>query len=416
MFYLLLVIGLVLAVIFLPRLLKSKHSHKVSEVVERYELSPLEESVYRDLAASNPNETEEGLLYLFCLKPIRRDLKRTISEEIMENFPIGSAEYSNMLSFVNANPLEWIDAMHRESMAARRPPPPVPARAPPPLRRPTTPPRRRPRRTRTPAPPPQPRVERPEIEEIAAIFDFIDEREFLMQIEAFDEIDRQMRRRRTQHFYESKENVHALNSDCLDKAHLIVERYGSSFSAANLEREISLIVLNAPLGKTEGISAALERISGDKSFYGYGDQRRFTLAEVCYSVLMFIKEQEDERRAEMMKRFCEELEDSSKKCGTGHLVRLLNSLQGFGTEFSLKLPIKDEIYSRLSILIQKEIEKSSESDTILENKEALIAFIRGEKDTLTQVLLEEYAGLEPEQTLRQSIRDALNRYTRSDVF
>jgi hypothetical protein len=193
-------------------------------------------------------------------------------------------------------------------------------------------------------------------------------------------------------------------------------KYKARSIPEEIEKEISLLLLNAPVGKTEAIAAALDRIREDKSAYGY-DGAAFTMSQLFYAVVMYIKsEAAKEAQSELQKRLYEELEESGGKCGTGHVVRLLNVLQGFEPEYEMKLPIKDEIYARLSILAQRHMEQSPEMDEILADNDALIRFLQTKHEELLRALLEEYREIASPAEVEKCVADALNRYTKSTVF
>jgi hypothetical protein len=102
------------------------------------------------------------------------------------------------------------------------------------------------------------------------------------------------------------------------------------------------------------------------------------------------KEQEDiENTREAHKAVLEELIEMNGWCSTGHLNRLLNTLQGFDPLLQLSLPIKDEIKSSVFSRLNNYIKHCSP-----ELKEELaLAFTNTEKSILYE-FIETYSPYE----------------------
>lgn len=426
-------VALVVGLIFIPRFFRKEKTEKRDE----FALSPLEQSILADIERSNPKGTRSAHLFALTSKPIRQSVKKEIAEAIFDDFTELSEE-KQMLRQILAPPLpppppprrnlapsraqmqakvnaaqktSFFDALDRTLGNARLRDPEEKKDAPAPA-------------AASPAPAPfiafrhvvvNPFEEnfRQEILDIVNFFE--GEGEILLQIDALNGFELQQNRRRARHFYESQENVHAFGSECMKKAFALVSKYRGEYSREKIDQEISLLLLNAPLGKVEAISTTLDRIQNDDSEYGYGEST-FSLSELLFGVSCLIKEMQPEVQSEMMKRLYEELEEASEKCGTGHVVRLMNVLQGFGSEFGLTLPLKDEIYSKLSILIQREIEKDEKMDDILASDELLQTFIQKKQKELTAEVMQEYRELADEEEIAKCVIDSLDRYSRSDVF
>ena len=433
MFLFLLFIALIiLGLIFFPKILRQRYQSETEEITEHFQLSPLEASVLRDLAGENPSSPRPDLLYLLCLKPIRPEMRREIARTIMDTFPDGSEAQFNLRKFARAatgseagsappsrqqreTALETLDQMNRDAnrarWIARNYQASLSPQRPPVLQRPIV--------ATAATAPPDPRVVNPfehMLEDDFDVFTYIGDREFLQQITAFREFEERLPRRRARHVYENQQNVHALNAECLTKAYKLVAKYKARATYSEIEKEISLLLLNAPVGKTEAISATLERVREDHSAFGYPPQT-FTLSQLFYAVVMYIKlEADEEVQMELQKRLYEELEEASKQCGTGHIVRFLNVLQGFDTEYAMQLSVADEVYARLSILAQKEIEQNEAMDEILADNDMLVQFLRGKQARLTSALVAEYTEIAAASEIEAHVKDALNKYTKSSVF
>lgn len=415
---------IILGIIFVPQILQHRAQQETADIGTRYHLSALETSVFRDLRRAQPTTPLNHLLYLLCLKPIRPETKREIARDIIDDFPNESEAYFNLWQLMRPpavprpperadrdraqRQIDRLDQLYRATQQTQVAP---------------TTPSKQPQRPQTrhapalsaPSPSP-PLLPINPFEVDFDVFDFLNHREFRQQMDAFTDFEQQLLQRRAKHVYDNSENVHALNSDCLTKAYNLVEKYRARATHREIEKEISLLLLNAPVGKTEAIATTLERVRSDKSNYGY-DAATFTLSQLFYSVVMYIKlEAAEDSRIELQQRLYEELEEASKKCGTGHVVRLMNVLQGFDTDYAMRLSVADEIYARLSILARKAIEQSADVDEILDDNERLVAFLHTQKAHLTSLLVEEYKDILEKAEIETHVRDALNKYTKTKVF
>ncbi len=399
LFWFLLFVGIIiLTIIFAPKLIKLHAANKFA--LEG--LSSLEASVLKDLQAQNPLASRSHILYLFCLKPISVPLKRALADEIIEDFPEHSEAHLTLSQILAPQDL---DQLYREYQQSRRP-------APKPVRLQPMPAERLVEASRRPdtfifddpAPP---------LEQLF-MFDFIDDQEFLRQIHAFNEFEQKTATKRTRHFYEHNENVHALSSDCLAKAQNLVNRYRDRFSEIEFEREIEILLMNAP----SDISplSAIERARSDRNKYGYAPND-FRLSQLLFSIIMYIKlDSPENTRVELQKRLYQELAESKGKCGTGHVVRFMNVLKGFDTPYDHKLPIKDEVYARVCILAQKAIQNSERMDDILDDNETMVRFLQQEQKNIFNTLHNEYKEISSELEIREQVNASLNKYTKTTIF
>ena len=115
----------------------------------------------------------------------------------------------------------------------------------------------------------------------------------------------------------------------------------------------------------------------------------------------------------------DELIDMSGKCSTGHLSRLLNVLQGYETDLKSKvtIDIKDEMYSKIKHLIEKDIMEQENMDELMEdmlseNKSIFIKFIKKVIDQNIFEIVNEYKNnnISSDEIIK-TIVDSLDKYT-----
>ena len=427
----LLIVGLIVfAFIFLYIFFCSKCKKvEYNETVGKdYGLSLLEKSILKDLVVQHPQATQNRLLYLLCCRPIRPDKKLELAQYILGTFPRNSVEHNSLKNFIEREThrqetINQIDDIYREYertkyVAARAPPPPP--RALPqsryPHRQPPPPQYRQQPRQPPPLPPPQPlqAVINPfMLEQDFDIFNFIDAVEMNRQLREFANFENVRRVDKT-HVYNSTQNVHSVNKSAIDVALKLIRKYRDKLSSGG--EECKLLIRNAPLENVSKINAAVNTIVEVRVDEKYGYEETFTLKELFYCILAYIKDSSSERQTELLKRLYEELEAMSAKCGTGHLVRLVNVFQGFDENFELKMPVETEFYARFSILCQKEMAKLEDLDDVLLNPDNLTIFLRKNKSLFQAILAEEYKELLTPTEIKTELSKALNKYTRSEIF
>lgn len=92
------------------------------------------------------------------------------------------------------------------------------------------------------------------------------------------------------------------------------------------------------------IRLALNRILIDRTLYS---KFNVSLSFVLLKVWTYIHLQDENIKTEMLKRLLEELIEMADTCFSGYIVRLLNSITGFG-EFNLKISWEDQIISNFA--------------------------------------------------------------------
>ena len=90
--------------------------------------------------------------------------------------------------------------------------------------------------------------------------------------------------------------------------------------------------------KNEDASSSFQRIIMDTAIY-----EGFRMTDILSAIVQKIRS--SEYRVELEKRLLEELTEMKGWCSTGHIVRLLNTLQGFDSSVFISISVRDEIRS-----------------------------------------------------------------------
>jgi hypothetical protein len=156
----------------------------------------------------------------------------------------------------------------------------------------------------------------------------------------------------SKNIYENSQNIHELiNENSMNKAINILKSNSD---------EISFETIRKNMNNTE-LDSVFERISIDTTKYN----KIFTLQDILKFVYSYIIN--SEFKEELLKRLTEELIESTNKCSTGIVGRLLNSLSGFDSKLSfLSVDIEKQIYSSFSGRFNKLIKNSPDQEKILE--------------------------------------------------
>jgi hypothetical protein len=116
------------------------------------------------------------------------------------------------------------------------------------------------------------------------------------------------------------------------------------------------------------LQQSIIRIVIDRALYG---RLNLSLAGIITKLWTFI--QDSIYREELEKRLMEELIDSNKKCSSGYVSRIVNTISGFG-EVSLKISFEDQIISILETRLNQLIMTDKNCDTILDEMTLPVRF------------------------------------------
>jgi len=216
--------------------------------------------------------------------------------------------------------------------------------------------------------------------------------------------------------YTDTQNVHnnMINESVINISKKIHSNPSIMSRLINIEVELQENYKDYEVNK-EKILSSLERISNDSAVFKDG----ITINEIFNKITNYISN--SPYRKELIQRLAEELVDMNGLCSTGHLSRLINVIQGFpDTPEDLKIKInpKDEIYASIQSYLNSEIQKSENSEQLLDymiegNKEYLKFII--DKMRIKKVLLEkEYLNIIDKPTLCENIKEALKNYTMNE--
>lgn len=157
--------------------------------------------------------------------------------------------------------------------------------------------------------------------------------------------------------------------------------------------------------KDPKISSSLGRIVMDTARYSAsknsGESRdlkeSFTAEEILERIWEYIKLQEKETRSALLMRLTEELRDMAETCSSGHALRLINVLSGYGA--NVKITFGDQIASsfegRLVARIrniQNEDLKSEVYTDMLDHGPAFMSFYTNNFQVVIDELRHEYVG------------------------
>lgn len=199
--------------------------------------------------------------------------------------------------------------------------------------------------------------------------------------------------------YTNSQNIHAVNMNSVKDA---VEWLSNDPLVISLDDIYSWIQTFSE----ERASSSFHRIMMDTGLY-FG----IPMSDLLRYVFQKIKSSHHQK--ELEKRLIEELIEMDGWCSSGHIVRLVNVLQGFDEKVNISMPIKEEIrsavFTRLSYQM-KTCSKELQDELVLgfcqEDKTLLTEFI----DTYSPYdeLREEYKHISKEEFDRyynQTIRD-----------
>lgn len=166
---------------------------------------------------------------------------------------------------------------------------------------------------------------------------------------------------------------------------------------------------------TKKVNISLHRIYTDDIEFRDGVK----LINLFQSILIFIEKHK--YKDELNTRLIQELIEMSNLCVTGHLDRLVSVVQGFDNEkYKITMSIYDEMYSKITHEIQKNIENYEYKDVIIEDMtynnrtyiEYLLLFVSTHKDSYYK----EYSELLSKKIIDENIVKILNSYLKYDVF
>jgi hypothetical protein len=130
--------------------------------------------------------------------------------------------------------------------------------------------------------------------------------------------------------YEDKQNVHTVD---ISQGLALIGEFTPKTKYADIAKILGAV-------KDTKISASLGRIVMDTARYGKASQSAkdnvtYTAEEILERIWEYIKCQEKEMRSALLLRLTEELRDMADTCSSGHALRLINVLSGYGANISI---------------------------------------------------------------------------------
>lgn len=199
--------------------------------------------------------------------------------------------------------------------------------------------------------------------------------------------------------YTNAQNIHVINMDSVKDAVTWLSKDPLSISLDDIYSWIQN-------SSEDRASSSFQRIMMDTGIY-FG----IPMTDILRYVFQKIKSSPYQK--ELEKRLIEELIEMDGWCSSGHIVRLVNVLQGFDETVQISIPVKEEIRSALFTRLTYHMKTCSKEL----QEELVLAFCQEDKTLLTEFidtyspydeLKEEYKHISTEEFDRyynQSVRD-----------
>ena len=228
---------------------------------------------------------------------------------------------------------------------------------------------------------------------------------------------------RKQTVYMDSQNVHnhEINNKVMDAASAIVNSGNEQNVGTNLnmpiEDEMKRVYPNYEKHKS-AIEASLRRIETDPAKFKDG----MTIKVIFDKIVNFIFR--NKHKDELLKRLAEELVDMNGLCSTGHVSRLINTLQGFPDlpeELTIKINPKDEIYANIQTYLNNVIQNDPDSEKMMDDmlsdnsidNQRYFKFVKDKMLDKSKELEKDYNGIVDKELLYLNIEDSLNTYLKN---
>lgn len=226
---------------------------------------------------------------------------------------------------------------------------------------------------------------------------------------------------RKQTVYLDSQNVHnhEINNKVMEAASLIVKTEYKNIPGLSMpiEDELKLVYPEYEKNKTK-IESSLRRIQTDNAKFRGG----MTTKVIFNKIIDFISQ--SRHKDELLKRLAEELVDMNGLCSTGHVSRLVNTLQGFPDlqeELTIKINPKDEIYATIQTYLNNTIKNDADSDKMIDDmlsdnpidNQRYFEFVKDRMIMKCKELENDYNGILDKELLYLNIEDSLNTYLKN---
>jgi hypothetical protein len=219
--------------------------------------------------------------------------------------------------------------------------------------------------------------------------------------------------------YNDTQNIHnhEVNKQAMDVAeNLTTDESLEQKNTLNIEGILEKTYKDYDLHKDK-IKKSLNRIQTDPARF----KNDITIKSVYDKTCQYISK--SKHKDELIKRLGDELVEMSNLCSTGHLTRVLNSIQGFDDtpeNLKIKMSFGDEIYASLNHYLNKQLQNDTNADQLLDD---MISDNKNEKKRYNDFIAEklnkkysemknDYKDLLDETTLFYNIENSVNKYTK----
>ncbi len=200
--------------------------------------------------------------------------------------------------------------------------------------------------------------------------------------------------------YLNKQNVHIIDFNIKQFTSLL-----NNVTCKQSEKDTITFILN--LCKTKNQHLSIHRIQLDNGLYD-----SFTLSSILYRLYWYIDSHDC--KDELLKILLEELDHEPNSCSSGHLLRLINVLQGY-TQFLTvdpKIELKDSFNHKLTIFIQNSEHFEKIMDAIQsQNEENIIKYVYPQITEIRNILIEEYKDILSVEIIEEEIRKNTIKFT-----
>jgi len=204
--------------------------------------------------------------------------------------------------------------------------------------------------------------------------------------------------------YHNKQNVHILNADIKQFTILL-----QSVLCKKSEKEtLDLIYTDC---KTNNQRISIKRIQLDNGLY-----ESYTLSTILYRLYWFIDNHQC--KDELFTILYEELNEEPNSCSSGHLLRLMNVLNGYTSFISVdpRIELRDSFNHKLTQFIKQ----SKHMDKIMEsieeqNEEYIIKYLYTYISEIRNILIEDYKNILDVEIIEEEIRKNTIQFTIKEI-
>jgi len=145
-----------------------------------------------------------------------------------------------------------------------------------------------------------------------------------------------------------------------------------------------------------------------------------SMTDFFISLWFWISEKEETVKNAIEKRLLEEFKEMSKLCTTGHVSRLVNSIQGFteDPDLLIKISEKDSLKAVIKNYLTKKLEKCEDEKVLDEMLNGGIKYKKFIFNSVSEKLLEwcDKYGSQADEDILDEIKRNVNSFSNCDIF